>query len=68
MAFLSAMRHRSHVETRRVTLFDLLALYRQRRALARLDASTLADIGLNRKAAQDEAHRPLWDVPRHWIG
>lgn len=43
-----------------------LALARQRRALARLDADALRDIGLSVEQAQTEARRPLWDAPAHW--
>ena len=43
-----------------------LALHRQRRALARLDARALRDIGLDAPAARAEAARPFWDVPAHW--
>ena len=41
-----------------------LAVWGQRRALARLDDRALADIGLSRGQAEAEAARPLWDVPR----
>ncbi|MEM1343100.1 MAG: DUF1127 domain-containing protein [Pseudomonadota bacterium] len=40
-----------------------LQVLRERRALARLDAAALADIGLDPAAADAEAQRPLWDVP-----
>ena len=45
---------------------DFAALYRQRRALARLDADALADIGVSADAAKAEAARPVWDVPTGW--
>lgn len=47
-------------------LADLMSLYRQRRALAALDAAALDDVGLSREAADTEAKRPVWDVPAHW--
>lgn len=47
-------------------LSDLLSLARQRRALAGLDADRLADIGVTRQEALEEADRPVWDVPAHW--
>jgi len=47
-------------------LTDLLALSRQRRALADLDPHVLADIGLTRDEALTEARRPIWDVPESW--
>ncbi|WP_371168491.1 DUF1127 domain-containing protein [Aliiroseovarius sp. 2305UL8-7] len=40
--------------------------HRERRALARLDAQRLEDIGVNYREAQREANRPVWDVPSHW--
>ena len=48
---------------RRIALSDVFDLYRQRRALARLDDKALADIGLTREEAQIEANRPFWDIP-----
>ncbi len=42
------------------------ALRRQRRALARLDAALLRDIGLTRSEALSESGRPVWDVPKAW--
>ncbi|WP_371054528.1 DUF1127 domain-containing protein [Rhodosalinus sp. K401] len=47
-------------------LGDMFALARQRRALAKLDASRLRDIGLTRDEALAEACRPIWDVPTYW--
>ncbi len=43
-----------------------LALYRQRRALAALDAHLLDDIGVTARQADRESARPVWDVPRGW--
>lgn len=45
---------------------DLLELYRSRRALARLEAHHLADLGLSARDAHFEARRAPWDVPTHW--
>ncbi|MBY6047970.1 DUF1127 domain-containing protein [Vannielia litorea] len=45
---------------------NLLALRRQRRALARLDAELLKDIGITPDEARTEAARRLWDVPPGW--
>jgi uncharacterized protein YjiS (DUF1127 family) len=47
-------------------LWQLAGLRRQRRMLVRLDDHALRDIGLTRADAQDEAARPIWDVPSHW--
>lgn len=51
---------------RRSSPFALFALYRQRRALAALDAHRLHDLGLTRQEADAEAHRPIWDAPTTW--
>lgn len=42
------------------------AIRRQRRALGRLDARLLDDIGVTPAEAEAEARRPAWDAPRHW--
>lgn len=52
---------------RRLALTDLAELARQRRALARLDADRLDDLGLSHDEARTEAARPIWDVPGTWI-
>ena len=52
---------------RRLSLSAMASLARQRRALARLDADRLADIGLSRLEADAEAARPAWDAPRVWV-
>jgi len=57
---------RPYRSTRRIGLFDYLALARQRRALARLDDARLHDMGISVDEARAEAARPLWDVPAHW--
>jgi uncharacterized protein YjiS (DUF1127 family) len=45
-----------------------LMVARSRRALAKLDAAELADIGLTHEQAQIEVNRPIWDAPSHWAG
>lgn len=68
MAFLSVTRSRACPHTRRrASILDLLALFRQRRKLATLDAAALRDMGLTKREALDEAKRPAWDVPHHWV-
>ena len=47
-------------------LFTMLAVRAQRRALAAMDDSRLADLGLSRADAMAEAARPIWDVPARW--
>lgn len=63
---LTVSTHRSNTRSaaRRVSLSDLFAVYRERRALARLDDRALQDIGLTREQAELEANRPIWDVFR----
>ena len=44
----------------------MLAVARQRRALAKLDAAQLEDIGVTPAQAMSEANLPAWDVPANW--
>ncbi|GAW35949.1 hypothetical protein RA2_03017 [Roseovarius sp. A-2] len=48
---------------RRNTLGLMLDVFRQRRALLRLDDTALTDLGLTRREALREATRPFWDLP-----
>ncbi|WP_300032209.1 DUF1127 domain-containing protein [uncultured Roseobacter sp.] len=48
------------------TLRTRLGLWRSRRALARLDARALADIGVSPEEARREASLTVWDVPQSW--
>ncbi len=67
MTFLSQARPAAARRTLALPPLRLwLGLYRQRRALARLDARALRDIGLDARTARAEAARPFWDVPAHW--
>lgn len=64
---MPAMSHRRHAPfraSRRASLLDALEMYRQRRALARLDDHALQDIGITREDALAEAKRPFWDIAR----
>lgn len=47
----------------RLSVLAMLDVWRQRRALARLDARMLADIGVTEAEALKEAARPIWDLP-----
>ena len=40
------------------------AIARERRALGRLTAREMADMGLDAVAVRREARRPFWDLPR----
>ncbi|MFC3118746.1 DUF1127 domain-containing protein [Jhaorihella thermophila] len=59
--------------SRRPALTDLwsqvkrmIVVRQQRRALRKLDARALEDIGITRAEAEAEAARPLWDAPDTW--
>jgi uncharacterized protein YjiS (DUF1127 family) len=45
----------------------LRAMRRSRQDLANLPDYLIRDIGLTRDAAMEEASRPFWDVPDHWM-
>ena len=51
-------------------LFTVIAnrasLARQRRALGKLDAHLLNDIGISAEQARLEAQKSLWDAPENW--
>lgn len=47
-------------------LLSTLGLVRSRRALAQLTPEQLADAGISRAQAINEANRPFWDAPDHW--
>ncbi|MEM9853419.1 MAG: hypothetical protein AAF841_03095 [Pseudomonadota bacterium] len=48
------------------TLAHVIAVAKSRRALAKLDARSLEDVGLSAKVAHDEAGRAFWDVQTNW--
>ena len=51
----------------KLSAFDrLYDVWRQRRALQKLDIDALNDIGISRKDAFAEARRPFWDAPSTW--
>jgi uncharacterized protein YjiS (DUF1127 family) len=61
----------THISARRsgsvlTRIADMFAVYRQRRALARLDAHALEDLGLTSADVAREIRRPVWDVPGYW--
>ena len=46
-------------------VLSALEIWRQRRALARLESHRLDDLGIAPAAAAREAKRPIWDAPNH---
>lgn len=48
-------------------ILGVLASWRSRQALDRLDSRMLDDIGVTPEAAAKEARRAIWDVPNHWV-
>lgn len=48
------------------TVAHLVAVHRQRKALAHMDDAALEDIGISRSEAEREAKRPIWDAPETW--
>ena len=44
----------------------LLAVARQRRELAALDAHMLQDIGVTPSQAVAESRKAIWNAPNHW--
>jgi len=65
---ISSTGYRAHKPSRSILehAISMMSLYRQRRALKRLDASALADMGITAEEAAQEAARPLWNAPRHF--
>ncbi len=56
--------HRAWRETRPIKWFvQALATRHQRMRLDQLDDHLLRDIGIDRRTAYWEAHRPFWDRP-----
>lgn len=63
--------HRPVTAPRRVSVFTLIsagvAVWRQRRALARLDADARRDLGLSVADIHLESTRPAWNIPANWL-
>jgi len=67
MTYFAPSRQNAIVCTpRRTGLRKILAVWRQRQNLKKLDADALKDIGVSRTKAMAEANRPIWDVPNTW--
>lgn len=62
----SAVRHApvcaAH-QIERPSISFILKVWSERRSLARLDESRLADLGITSATAAREAARPIWDLP-----
>lgn len=67
MAYFTQTLHMSQPRTRTTGLLGYMELYRQRRALARMDAAQLDDLGLTLEQAKSEARRMIWDAPNSWL-
>lgn len=48
-------------------IVNALDIRRERKALSALSDAQLDDIGLSHTQAQQEATKPIWDVPSHWV-
>lgn len=59
------------VRRSRKGLLDLViavyATWRQRKVLSELEPHLLEDIGVSQTMAVNEASRPIWDIPAHWM-
>ena len=42
-------------------------VWRERRALERLDADALRDIGISTHEAREETRKRIWDAPPNWL-
>ncbi|WP_282059682.1 DUF1127 domain-containing protein [Roseobacter litoralis] len=60
------VRGRRTVQPLRLALSTRLALWKSRRALAKLDDRALEDVGISRVDADREAQLTVWDVPAAW--
>lgn len=49
------------------TVLSLDAAWRSRRALGRLSAERLDDVGLCADDARAHAETPVWNAPAHWL-
>lgn len=49
-------------------LAEYFGVAKQRRALSRLDDAAMRDMGLTQADIENEASRPIWDVPAYWRG
>ncbi|WP_295312819.1 DUF1127 domain-containing protein [Roseobacter sp.] len=66
MSLIDTMTRPARHARTRTSLRTRLDLWRSRRALARLDAAALHDIGVSQRAAKKEARLTVWDVPESW--
>lgn len=59
---LSSARPTRRRENGVTPMASYLAVWRQRRELARLSDTMLCDLGISRAQAAREAARPIWDI------
>ncbi|MEO0567416.1 MAG: DUF1127 domain-containing protein [Pseudomonadota bacterium] len=62
MSFLTQTQNRHLENARGWNVGQMIATFRQRRALSRLDDAALYDIGISRQDAEKEAKRAFWDL------
>ncbi|QBY01098.1 DUF1127 domain-containing protein [Rhodophyticola sp. CCM32] len=68
MAHTLTQRHVTHARRTGLNalILNAFAVWRQRRALAALDAHARRDLGLSDRQISIESARPIWDVPQNW--
>ncbi|MGJ8612223.1 MAG: DUF1127 domain-containing protein [Octadecabacter sp.] len=52
------------VSAQHVSILAVLAIWKERRVLGRMDENRLRDLGLSTTEAATEAARPFWDLPK----
>lgn len=67
MTYFSDTRTAHPIHRKLPSLTQMLSIRKQRRQLRKMDARALSDIGLTCTEAVEEARRPMWDVPAHWL-
>ncbi len=60
---LSTVRSTRQPAAKATALKTYVSVWQQRRALARIDQTRLADMGITPAQAAEEAARPFWDLP-----
>jgi len=55
----------AQLNQQRLSFTLMIKVWGERRTLARLDESRLADLGLSPAEVARESARPIWDLPHH---